>query len=75
MTKFVITAAAVFAASIFSGSASAQEAAGEDVFSGRCSGCHSAGSGEANKSGPNLFGVMGSQIGGRDIGFRFSASR
>jgi len=75
MTKIGVAAAALLAAVTYSGAASAQDAAsGEDIFQGRCGSCHSTGSGGPSGGGPNLFGVVGSEIGGRDVGWRFSSA-
>ena len=73
MKNTAIAAVAFAAATLISGAASAQSAtAGGQVFNARCASCHTDGEGGPNKTGPNLFGVFGSEIGSRDIGFRFS---
>lgn len=72
-----IAAIALAAATLFSGAASAQDgnaAAGEEVFNSRCGGCHTADQGAPNRQGPNLFGVIGSQAGSRNNGFRYSSA-
>lgn len=44
-------------------------AAGQKVFK-RCAACHTVDEGGANKVGPNLWGIFGSQAGMREVGFR-----
>ena len=36
---------------------------GEKLFKSQCAACHSAASGEPNRQGPNLFGVLGRSAG------------
>ncbi len=75
MKKLGIASVAIASAMFFSGAASAQNvAAGQEVFQARCTGCHTSTEGGANKTGPNLFGVAGSDSGSRDVGFRFSSA-
>lgn len=50
--------------------ASADPAAGESIFR-QCAACHNIADGAANKVGPNLYGVVGREIGVYD-GFRYS---
>jgi cytochrome c len=54
----------VLVALVFAGEAQAagNPVNGKTVFS-RCAICHSAGKGEANRIGPNLFGVVGRKAG------------
>lgn len=40
----------------------------------RCQACHSIAKGEGHKTGPNLYGVMGSQVGGRFTDFNYSGA-
>lgn len=40
----------------------------------RCQACHSIAKGEGHKTGPNLYGVMGSQVGGRFTDFKYSGA-
>jgi cytochrome c len=54
--------------------AQAGVAAGQQIFAGRCAGCHTADEGGRNKTGPNLFTVFGAPAGNRDVGFRFSSA-
>jgi len=51
--------------------ASADAAAGEQVFK-KCQACHNADKGGANALGPNLYGVLGEEIGKGAHGFPFS---
>ena len=75
MKKVGIATAAIASAMIYSGSASAQSAAaGQEVFQARCTGCHTSSDGGANKTGPNLFGIAGSDAGSRNVGFRYSGA-
>lgn len=53
--------------------ASADAAAGESVFA-KCTACHTIDQGGANGIGPNLYGVMGSAIGGHAAGFAYSSA-
>ncbi len=45
--------------------ASADLAFGEKATKKKCSACHTFGSGEGHKSGPNLWGILGSDIAGK----------
>ncbi|WP_309661945.1 cytochrome c family protein [Sphingomonas sp.] len=49
----------------------ADAAAGEQVFK-KCAACHNADKGGANQLGPNLWGVLGEEIGKGANGFAFS---
>ena len=49
----------------------ADVASGESVFA-KCISCHTIAQGGANGTGPNLYGVMGSAIGGHAAGFAYS---
>ena len=51
--------------------ASADAAAGEQVFK-KCTACHNADKGGANALGPNLWGVLGEEVGKGAHGFAFS---
>ena len=51
--------------------ASADPAAGEQVFK-KCTACHNADKGGANALGPNLWGVLGEEVGKGAHGFAFS---
>ncbi len=51
--------------------ASADVAAGQAVFA-KCAACHSINQGGANGIGPNLYGVMGTGIGGHAAGYAYS---
>ena len=51
--------------------ASADAAAGEQVFK-KCLACHNADKGGANALGPNLWGVLGEEVGKGAHGFAFS---
>ncbi|NBC37557.1 c-type cytochrome [Novosphingobium sp. FSY-8] len=53
--------------------AKADPAKGEQVFQ-KCAACHTATQGGANGVGPNLYGVMGEEIGKGRAGFAFSAA-
>ena len=53
--------------------ATGDAAAGEKVFA-KCTACHSINSGGANGIGPNLYGVLGSAIGGHAPGFAYSSA-
>lgn len=53
--------------------ASADAAAGEQVFK-KCQACHNADKGGANALGPNLWGVLGEEIGKGAGGFPFSSA-
>ena len=70
----ILAVAAVAALTATTSVASAQDAArGAQVFK-RCMTCHTIEQGGRNKIGPNLFGVFGSTVGGRDNGFRYSSA-
>ena len=72
-----IAALALAAATVTPGVASAQDgnaAAGQEVFNARCTRCHTSDEGGANRTGPNLFGVVGAMAGSRDNGFRYSSA-
>lgn len=58
-----------FATLLANGSA----AAGEAVFA-KCSACHTIAQGGATGIGPNLYGVLGSPIGGHAPGFAYSSA-
>lgn len=51
--------------------ASADPAAGEQVFK-KCTACHNADKGGSNALGPNLWGVLGEEVGKGANGFAFS---
>ena len=51
--------------------ATADAAAGEQVFK-KCTACHNADKGGANALGPNLWGVLGEEVGKGAHGFAFS---
>lgn len=53
--------------------ASGDAAAGAQVFA-KCTACHTVEQGGATGIGPNLFGVLGSKIGGHAPGFAYSAA-
>ena len=53
--------------------ASADAAAGEAVFA-KCTACHTIEQGGASGIGPNLYGVMGTAIGGHAPGFAYSSA-
>ena len=53
--------------------AAADPAAGEKVFA-KCTACHTINSGGANGIGPNLFGMLGHEIGTGANGFAFSSA-
>jgi len=46
-------------------------AAGQKVFRRKCMGCHTVGNGEANRTGPNLWGIVGKEKGIAE-GYRYS---
>ena len=46
---------------------------GEAVFA-KCTACHTINQGGANGIGPNLWGVMGAQVGGHAAGFAYSSA-
>jgi cytochrome c len=57
---------------VLTGNAVAQDAAeGEKVFKRHCAVCHTADKGGPNKTGPNLFGVIGRKTGSVE-NFRYS---
>lgn len=70
MRKILLAAAALAMAT--QAHAAGNAANGKTVFS-RCAICHSAGKGEGNRIGPNLFGVVGRKS-GTAPGFNYSAA-
>lgn len=54
--------------------ASADAAAGATAANARCGTCHSFNSGGPAGTGPNLYGVVGSKIGGHAPGFAYSSA-
>ena len=75
MRNYGIAALALAATTVIPGIANAQTgsaSAGQEVFNARCTRCHTSNDGGANRTGPNLFGVIGANAGGRSNGFRYS---
>lgn len=54
--------------------AASDAAAGESSALGRCGSCHTFNQGGAAGTGPNLYGVVGSPIGGHSSSFGYSAA-
>ncbi|MCB1353787.1 MAG: cytochrome c family protein [Rhodobacteraceae bacterium] len=71
MRTVLILAAVTFGLSSLAASADGDPAQGEKVFR-KCKACHDIGEGAKNKVGPELNGVVGAPIAGRDDGFAYS---
>eukprot|EP01114_Cavostelium_apophysatum_P006466 TRINITY_DN17796_c0_g1_i1.p1 TRINITY_DN17796_c0_g1~~TRINITY_DN17796_c0_g1_i1.p1 ORF type:complete len:108 (-),score=22.10 TRINITY_DN17796_c0_g1_i1:123-446(-) len=46
---------------------------GEKLFKARCAQCHTTGKGQANKQGPNLYGLFGRKTGSVE-GYQYTAA-
>jgi cytochrome c len=66
--------AAVLEADIGTLLAAADAAKGDVTTHKKCASCHTFNSGEPNKVGPNLSGVVGSKIGAHAAGYAYSAA-
>ena len=68
-----VEAAAVAAAPVVAAAVNVagDAAAGKKTFRRKCMGCHTVGKGDANRTGPNLWGIVGKETGVAE-GYRYS---